>query len=253
MNPEFVAGSVCSSKATRRVLEEPPSTMRPLPDIIRLLREHNAAVLCGPTITGHLAACDMKLAFVSGILALLRPQSICEIGFNAGHSARLFLEMCPGATVHSIDPVYNKTAVHLLEKLFPDRFIFYHGASTSVMPRMRKEGCVFDFFFVDGDHALKSVESDIALCIAAYKHPRASLLLDDFDASPLFVQKAIRDHLIERGCSMKAAFPFGVHPETEVTEGIASPIVLRAISQNVSGNRHMLYVEGSMYFTRFLH
>lgn len=227
--------------------------MKPVPEIIRLLREHNAAILCGPTITGHLAACDMKLAFVSGLLGLLQPQSICEIGFNAGHSARLFLELCPAATVRSIDPVYNKAAVHLLEGLFPDRFIFYHGVSNTVMPRLQQEQCIFDFFFVDGDHAPEAARNDFALCTASNKTPHASLLLDDFDDSATFIRKAIQDNVIERGCSMKAGFAFGAHPEAEITQGIASSIVLGALSHNSRAPHQMLYVEGCMYFTRFLH
>lgn len=94
-------------------------------------------------------------------------QTICEIGFNAGHGAMLFLQANPKAVVYSFDLAlneYTEPAAQVLEKRFPGRFNLVAGESSATLPRFAKEhpNLRCDLSVVDGGHDEKTVASDLA-------------------------------------------------------------------------------------------
>ena len=64
-------------------------------------------------------------------------KTICETGFNAGHSALLFLLSNPEAKMISFDLAqygYTLAASQWMAKKFPNRFEFIPGDSTITVP-----------------------------------------------------------------------------------------------------------------------
>jgi hypothetical protein len=87
--------------------------------------------------------------------------TICDIGFNAGHSAITFLSANPNATVISFDICkmpWTLNSVGYVKSLFGDRFKFVKGHSGQMMTAAMKDKSLMfhrkcDLVSVDGDHS----------------------------------------------------------------------------------------------------
>merc|ERR1712037_761980 len=85
-------------------------------------------------------------------------RNICEVGFNAGHSAAVFLNANPEAAVYSFDigPFpYTRGNAELMEQLFDDRFEYIQGPSGDTVPEFHRQrpNVRCDVISVDGDHS----------------------------------------------------------------------------------------------------
>jgi len=93
------------------------------------------------------------------IANIISPDNILEIGFFAGHSSTTMLNIWPKSNVISFDPgSFARRAHKNVKDKFPDRFKFYpvginkhHGDLPNI-----------DLMFIDGSHAKRDVEIDIA-------------------------------------------------------------------------------------------
>lgn len=93
--------------------------------------------------------------------------TICEVGFNAGHSATLLLSVNKHAKLYSFDlggKAYSLQAIGFVAKTFPDRFTITVGNSIQTIPRFALEhpGVKCDLIIVDGGHEFQVSRSDIA-------------------------------------------------------------------------------------------
>lgn len=92
-------------------------------------------------------------------IEIVKPKSILEIGFNMGHSAAIWLNLCE-AMVHSID-ISEKDetiegATHLVvNNPFRFRFEWRHKLFTYDQ---------YDLAFIDGAHDEDNITKDIELC-----------------------------------------------------------------------------------------
>lgn len=93
---------------------------------------------------------------------------ILEIGFNAGHSALIFLLSNPNCHVTTIDICehsYTRKCAEYLKSVFPDRLTFLEGDSTTVLDDLSIKGSRgYDIFHIDGSHDKNVVKSDLQSC-----------------------------------------------------------------------------------------
>ena len=74
---------------------------------------------------GHIASSDKQLRHYFEVARAPFVKSICETGFNAGHSAAVFLNANPRATVLSFDLgqfEYTLSTLKLMKEMFKDRW-----------------------------------------------------------------------------------------------------------------------------------
>jgi predicted O-methyltransferase YrrM len=94
---------------------------------------------------------------------------IMEIGFNAGHSAELFLKNNPDLNLTSFDLgdhgylLYGK---EYIDKMFPGRHTLIIGDSRLSIPKFIRDypGVKFDLLFIDGGHEYEIAKADLNNC-----------------------------------------------------------------------------------------
>ena len=110
-------------------------------------------------------------------------QSVMEIGFNAGHSAEIFLKFNKKVHLTSFDinvHEYVKHGVEYIQNNYKDRHVIVYGDSNISVPQYIKDnpGKKFDLIFIDGGHdydiANKDMENCLQLC-----HQNTIIIMDD--------------------------------------------------------------------------
>jgi predicted O-methyltransferase YrrM len=104
------------------------------------------------------------------ILQLLASNSnikhILEIGFNAGHSSDLFLNINPDCTVTSFDiglHSYYKVGKEFIDNKYPNRHTLIIGDSTKTIPSFNSD-LKYDLIFIDGGHKYEVAKADLLNC-----------------------------------------------------------------------------------------
>ena len=89
---------------------------------------------------------------------------ILEIGFNAGHSALLFLLANPNAVVHCFDICYHEYTEKCFKYLsneFPGRLYLHKGDSKQEINRFKEtSSLLFDLIHIDGGHEMQDANCD---------------------------------------------------------------------------------------------
>jgi predicted O-methyltransferase YrrM len=127
---------------------------------------------------------------VNDLLALTRRHSIevMEIGFNAGHSAELFLHNNPYLTLTSFDLGrwdYIYPAKNYIDYMYPNRHTLIMGDSTVTVPKYISDnpGKKFDVIFIDGGHEYDTAKADLENCFHL-AHKDTIIILDDTMFTP---------------------------------------------------------------------
>jgi predicted O-methyltransferase YrrM len=106
-----------------------------------------------------------------------------EIGFNAGHSAEVFLKNNPTLDLTSFDlgvHDYLSTGKDYIDILYPNRHTLILGDSTITVPKFASEnkGITFDVIFIDGGHSYNIATADILNC-KNLAHKDTIVIMDD--------------------------------------------------------------------------
>jgi hypothetical protein len=91
---------------------------------------------------GSIGVTPAQIEVYSRLAASLPPNSsVCEVGFNVGHSAVLWLLSNPAVTLHTFD-LFKATrsllSLETLTRLFPGRIVSHKGDSLDAIPRLSR-------------------------------------------------------------------------------------------------------------------
>ena len=111
------------------------------------------------------------------------PINIMEIGFNAGHSAEIFLKSNPGSILTSFDlgiHDYVHAAKEYINSMYPNRHTLILGDSTVTVPQYiyNHPNKSFDVIFIDGGHEYHVVQADLENC-RKLAHKDTIIIMDD--------------------------------------------------------------------------
>ncbi len=154
-----------------------------LPQQLVDLESHLKSVYKGE-ITGHAGLFPGQQALY--VLLSRQPwvRQVCEIGFNAGHSALFWLVGNDKVKLVSFDIAYVsyiKPMGIYVDATFPRRLQTVWGDSKVEVSKFFKENNVTcDVIVIDGSHVRADVLADLRNMRAAAASPRHLIILDDF-------------------------------------------------------------------------
>ena len=120
-------------------------------------------------------------------------KNILEIGFNAGHSAEVFLRANPLCSVTSFDIGFGdhlELGKNYIDINYPDRHTLIRGDSTLTIPEYIKNepNKKFDILFIDGGHSYEVALADLENC--AHLATKDSIVLMD---DTIYTENLVRD------------------------------------------------------------
>jgi predicted O-methyltransferase YrrM len=165
----------------RRNISQPPRVDLPLPDrpssITEYLNSKNFI-----SFEGYSQQIQQQ---VHDLIQLTNAPNInvMEIGFNAGHSAEVFLKNNSKLTLTSFDlglHDYVAPAKNYIDETYPNKHTLILGDSRTTIPNFfeNNKHTKFDIIFIDGGHDYDIANADIINC-AHLAHKDTIVILDD--------------------------------------------------------------------------
>jgi len=127
---------------------------------------------------GHSGDCPCQQMILRAICNNGTRTRAMEIGFNAGHSADLFLASNEKLEMVSFDigrHNYINAGKKCIDETYPGRHTLILGDSLNTVPAHNKK---YDLIFIDGCHEFPTVKNDILNC-RKLAHEETIIILDD--------------------------------------------------------------------------
>ena len=153
-----------------------------------------------PITEGNSATLIFERQIYASIASRPWVKTICEIGFNGGHSAGLWLKANPTAKVVMFDlwkHTYAPCAFGYLSKTYPGRITLHKGNSALTVPAFHAANPDFkcDIISVDGGHQISQAVLDITNMKQLADPEFSVLFVDDTNChAPYCVDAAIQHH-----------------------------------------------------------
>jgi hypothetical protein len=148
----------------------------------------DAKVAETPVDEGYSAQLDGQAAFYTLLASQPWVRQICEVGFNAGHSAFYWLAANNRTRLLSFDlgiHPYSKKMADFLSDLFPDRLRIVWGDSTQTVPQLvaslkaENMSLSCDVIVLDGGHDYPIAVADLRNMRAFVTSPLNVVIMDD--------------------------------------------------------------------------
>jgi len=146
---------------------------------------------------GHIGQRSSQVLFYSKYAK--NSSLICEIGFNAGHSAIVFLAAESRAKLLVFDLgtlQYSNVSSKFVQDVYPNRLSIVWGSSFDTVPKYFQDNSkVCDVFSVDGDHSEPGSFTDLSNALVATK--KGGIILADDVSESFGVPKSWSKLIIE--------------------------------------------------------
>lgn len=135
------------------------------------------------SIEGYSQQIEQQVIDLINIINNDNIKDVMEIGFNAGHSAEIFLNFNHKIHLTSFDinvHDYVKYGVEYIQKKYKNRHSIIYGDSTISVPQfiLDNPGKKFDLIFIDGGHDYDIVKKDMENCLQLC-HDNTIIMMDD--------------------------------------------------------------------------
>ena len=131
---------------------------------------------------GHCQQSEGETEYLKDIINNDNIINVMEIGFNAGHSAELFLSTNKKINLVSFDLGYHnyvKKGKEFIDKTYPGRHELILGNSLITVPDyFNKTNKKFDLIFIDGGHTYYIAKGDLINC-KNLSHDKTIVIMDD--------------------------------------------------------------------------
>lgn len=139
---------------------------------------------------GQIYQVPQEVAFYAAAARMPGVRTVCEVGFNAGHSAAVFLLSNPQTSYIGFDLMslrWSAASLSFMQRAFPGRVTIVRGYSTDTLPQHSAPLC--DILSIDGEHAGETPYLDI---VNGKKASRAGglVLMDDWSSTSPDVKAA---------------------------------------------------------------
>lgn len=128
---------------------------------------------------GYSQQITKQVTFLKNICKNDNIKNAMEIGFNAGHSAEIFLKNNKNLNLTSFDlgvHKYGPPGKIFIDKYFPNRHKIILGDSKITIP---KHNNIYDLIFIDGGHDYNTALSDLLNC-KKLSNKNTIVIMDDY-------------------------------------------------------------------------
>ena len=186
---------------------------------------------------GSIAAHPEQVALYSA--AASHASTVCEVGFNAGHSAAVWMLANPSLKLHTFDLFATRASVAALRHLqqrFPGRLFAHRGDSLSTLPSAKLQP-LCDLIHVDGRHSYLNVVAD-ALHSLRIAVPSAVWLFDDqCDPSQCDAESTVAGEPTLATCDLMRSRVMQPHPTLLPNGSAIARVGKRRVAAMVRGAR----------------
>jgi len=154
------------------------------PEFLKAISQHKI-------LEGHSGTLPKQMLVLHYLAGRPAVRSVCETGFNIGHSSFNFLTASRQSVVHSFDVghyPYTEPMARFMTATFPGRFSLHVGDSGTTVPKFIRANPDFrcDVIFVDGGHNYDNAFADLSNLIPVVNRSNADsvIILDDYPTLP---------------------------------------------------------------------